>query len=229
MTNSTAVFQANLARAGFDPGPADGAFGPKTLKACADLVAGRDRLDLVTAGVMWSAMVAQGITTPLRIINFLANVGAETKFALVAENLNYSAKRLVQVWPSRFPNAFAAAPFVGNPQALANKVYGGRMGNDQPGDGHKFRGRGWAQLTGREAYAAVGKLCGLPLTEDPDLVLTPAGSAAASAGFWTWKNLSLPADLDDAQTVRQRWNGGLNGWPDVKAAVTSLKGLWGIT
>lgn len=223
---NVAPLQANLASRGFYGGAVDGIFGPATLRACCDLIAGRGRLDADAASAMWTAMQRQEITTPLRIINFLANCGAETKFALHEENLNYSAKRLTEVWPYRFPNLVAAAACAGRPMALAERVYGERMGNTQPGDGWRYRGRGWAQITGRDAYAAVGRLCGLDFVDDPDMVLTMAGSAAAAAGFWTWKDLSLPADLDDPVTVRQKWNGGLNGWPDVQAAITSLKGLW---
>lgn len=224
------TLQTNLARRGFDPGAIDGQFGARTLLACCEVVAGRGCVSLETAQIMAASMLAKGINTPLRIINFLANCGAETKFRLVAENLNYSAARLVQVWPSRFPNAVMAAQYAGNPEKLGNVVYANRMGNGPPqsGDGYRYRGRGWCQLTGRDAYATVGKLVGLDLVTNPDQLLQPGPCAAASAGFYVWKGIGLLADLDDAKAVRQKWNGGLNGWPDVLAAVTSLKGLWGL-
>ncbi|RAS16105.1 hypothetical protein [Ensifer adhaerens] len=79
----------------------------------------------------------------------------------ISENLNYSAKRLTEVWPSRFPTLAAAAPYAKNPQRLANKVYGGRLGNVDPGDGWLYRGRGLAQITGRENYARFG-IAGVP-------------------------------------------------------------------
>ncbi|MGJ7039139.1 putative chitinase [Shinella sp. BE166] len=74
----------------------------------------------------------------------------------ISENLNYSAKRMTQVWPSRFPTIAAAQPYANNPKALANKVYGGRLGNKFQDDGWRFRGRGLAQITGRENYEKFG-------------------------------------------------------------------------
>lgn len=75
------------------------------------------------------------------------------RFAPVEENLNYSAKRLTEVWPSRFPSIASATPYANNPQKLANKVYGGRLGNTGPDDGWRYRGRGLVQITGRDNYA----------------------------------------------------------------------------
>ncbi|GHC61701.1 chitinase [Limoniibacter endophyticus] len=88
----------------------------------------------------------------------LATVFHETggKMQPVEENLNYSAARIRQVWPSRFASVAAAQPYANNPQKLANKVYGGRMGNTRPNDGWLFRGRGLPQITGAENYKKFG-------------------------------------------------------------------------
>lgn len=88
----------------------------------------------------------------------LATVFYETGGTMqpVTENLNYSAERLTQVWPSRFPTIASAKPFARNPRKLANKVYGGRMGNTAPDDGWLYRGRGLPQITGKENYAKFG-------------------------------------------------------------------------
>jgi putative chitinase len=93
------------------------------------------------------------------------------RFAPVEENLNYSAKRLTQVWPSRFPSIAAATPYANNPQKLANKVYGGRMGNVAPDDGWRYRGRGFVQITGRDNYAKYG------LADNPDAASQNAAAA----------------------------------------------------
>ena len=92
-----------------------------------------------------------------RLQYFLAQLGHESNgLTHKEENLNYSAKRLTEIWPSRFPTLDSAKPFAFNPEKLANKVYGGRMGNTEPGDGYRYRGRGYIQLTGRETYTITG-------------------------------------------------------------------------
>lgn len=99
-----------------------------------------------------------GHSDPRWLAYILATTHHETgsRFAPVKENLNYSAKRLTQVWPTRFPTIAAATPFANNPEALANKVYGGRMGNTAPGDGFRYLGRGFCQITGKDNYAKYG-------------------------------------------------------------------------
>ena len=97
--------------------------------------------------------------TPLfHLAAILSEVYHETggRMQPVIENLNYSAKRMTQVWPKRFPTVASAQPYAGNPRALANKVYGGRLGNTGPDDGWLYRGRGLAQITGRANYAKFG-------------------------------------------------------------------------
>jgi putative chitinase len=89
----------------------------------------------------------------------------------IIENMNYSAKRMMQVWPSRFPTLASAKPYANNPQALGNKVYGGRLGNGMF-DGYKFRGRGiGAQITGYDSYKKYGDLLGIDMVSNPDLAM----------------------------------------------------------
>lgn len=155
-----------------------------------------------------------GHTNPRWLAYILATAHHETgaKFVSSVENLNYSAKRLTQVWPSRFPSLSAATPYANNPQKLANKVYGGRLGNTQPNDGWDFRGRGFVQITGRTNYAKYG------LADNPDAA---AGTAAAALiavdgmvnGRFTGLKLSqfFDHDTDDPVGARRIINPDSNG------------------
>jgi putative chitinase len=135
---------------------------------------------------------------------------------IVQENLNYSASRLMAVWPSRFPTLASAQPYAGNPQKLANKVYGGRMGNTGPNDGWTYRGRGFIQITGKDGYASVGALAGLDLVGHPELAADPAKAGAVVAAFSSWKKLNVPADAGDFVAHTRKINGGTIGLDDRK-------------
>jgi putative chitinase len=128
------------------------------------------------------------------------------------ENLNYSAERLMAVWPKRFPTLDIAQTCARNPNALAEKVYGGRLGNDQPGDGSVFRGRGLLQLTGKANYKAAGDRIGVDLVASPDLLGTPK-YALLSAIAW-WKANITEEILSDHEVVTRKVNGGLIGLAD---------------
>lgn len=152
-----------------------------------------------------------------RIQFFLAQLGHESGGLTVREeNLNYSAPRLMAVWPSRFPSLAAAQPYARNPEKLADKVYAGRMGNASPGDGWRYRGRGYIQLTGRDAYRAVGRLAGLDLEANPDQASDPRHAPAIAAAFWTWKNINPACDAGDFVTCTRKINGGTVGLDDRK-------------
>ncbi|SMB93218.1 glycoside hydrolase family 19 protein [Deinococcus hopiensis] len=153
--------------------------------------------------------------TPERLGMFVAQWAHESEFVGVRENLNYSqASRICQTWPRRFPTVASAAPYAGNPQALANKVYNGRMGNTGPNDGWAYRGGGWPQLTGRDAYRAYGQRIGLDLEGNPNLILQASVSAQVCGLFWTDRGLNAAADAGDMVTITQRINGGQNGFDD---------------
>lgn len=113
------------------------------------------------------------LTTLPRVQIFTGLALEETGgFRSIEEDLqHYTATRIHQVWPSRFPTAASAVRYANNAQALANAVYGGRMGNTAPGDGYKFRGRGLIQVTGHDNYALLAKQTGLDLVNNPDLAL----------------------------------------------------------
>jgi putative chitinase len=158
---------------------------------------------------------------------FLAQILHESAMLTrLEEGLSYSrAERIADVWPSRFPSAAAAAPFVRNPEALANKVYGGRMGNDQPGDGWRFRGRGLIQVTGRANYTALAEVLGEPLVSDPGRLLRPE-LAVRSAVAW-WEGNVPDGVMGDARRVRRAVNGGSVGLDDTVRIAAAARGALG--
>ena len=153
--------------------------------------------------------------SPERVGMFLAQWAHESNFNCLAENLSYSARRLTQVWPGRFPTLAAAKPFASNPRALANRVYNGRMGN-RPGsdDGWLYRGQGWPQLTGRDNYAYYTRLTGVDLVGNPGQMMTPEISALVCGAFWQQAGCNALADQGDMVSITRKINGGQNGLDD---------------
>lgn len=137
------------------------------------------------------------------------------------ENLNYSAERIVQVWPSRFPTVSDARPYARSPGALANKVYGGRMGNNLLGDGWRYHGRSPIGITGKENYERVGDLMRQNLVGIPDLLSQPRFALEACIAWWEDK---IPDSmLGETTSIRKRVNGGTLGLAEVKALTTMVK------
>ena len=148
----------------------------------------------------------------LRLAHFMAQVLHEVGgLTILIENMNYRAARIVQVWSTRFPDIASAEPFAHNPEKLANKVYGGRMGNTQTGDGFRFIGRGMIQLTGRESYQKFGDILGVDLTANPDLAFSAEWALKIAAEEWKEKGCNVFADEDDLRKVTRAINGGLIG------------------
>ena len=166
--------------------------------------------------VLNAAMAKHGITSPLHQAAFLAQVGVESAgLSRLEENLNYTTpERLMAVWPSRFKTVNDAAAYLRNPEALANKVYGGRMGNAAPGDGWKYHGRGLKQLTGKDNYTAYEKACQVPAVSQPELLLRPEYAADSAAWFWAHNGCADLAEKRDWQALTKRVNGGLTGLPE---------------
>ena len=165
--------------------------------------------------------VKYDINTPKRQAAFIGQCAVESaNFTRLQENLNYSAQRLTQVWPSRFPNISMAEPYANNPEKLADFVYAGRMGNLQDGDGWKFHGRGLIQLTGRENYANCGSGIGVDLIDNPDLLLTPKYAVLSAGWFWNKKGLNALADTQEYGAMTRRINGGLTGLDERIAKIT---------
>ena len=150
------------------------------------------------------------ISTPKREAAFIGQCSVESaNFTRLQENLNYSAERLTQVWPSRFPSVSIAQPYAHNPKALANFVYAGRLGNLQDGDGWMYIGRGLIQITGRENYANCGSGIGVDIIDNPELLLTPRYAALSAGWFWNKKGLNALADSQEYGAMTRRINGGL--------------------
>lgn len=161
-----------------------------------------------------------GINTPLRVAHFLAQCGHESGgFRVTQENLNYSAKGLNGIFRKYFPTEAAAAAYARQPQKIANKVYANRManGSEASGDGYKFRGRGYIQLTGRDNYTQFGKAIGVDIPSNPDLVSSKYALASA-AWFWSKNGLNKLADNGASDTavtsITKRVNGGTIGLAD---------------
>jgi putative chitinase len=173
--------------------------------------------------------VSFGVSTPLRLAHFLAQVAHESAgFTQLEENLSYSTERLMQVWPSRFPTREAANPFARQPFALAERVYGRRLGNRVAGDGWRYRGRGLIQITGRETYASMALLAGLDLETTPSLATDPANATRIALAFWRWKACDALADANDLIGITRRINGGLTGLDDRTRWLARAKQLFAV-
>jgi putative chitinase len=165
---------------------------------------------------------AAGVTTPLRLAHFLAQICVETGgLKSLSENMNYSAKRITQVWPSRFRTLASAQPFANNPQKLANKVYGGRLGNREIGDGWLFRGGGMLQTTGRYNYGKAGH------ENDPEALRQPRTALSSALKYWTDHKINEVADLDMVSMVRKRINGGSIGLDEARRYLKRAKDALG--
>lgn len=155
------------------------------------------------------------IVTNIRQAHFVAQLAHESNwFRNLEENLNYSANGLISIWGSRFPDLAIAQQYARNPQKIANKVYGGRMGNTEEGDGWKFHGRGLIQLTGRENYKRCGDALGIDLTASPELLLTEKYACLSAGWYWNKKALNELADANKYDEITKRINGGMTGLMD---------------
>ena len=179
------------------------------------------------ADALNTAMAAHGIDLPAQRAAFLAQISVESgQLHDTAENLNYSARRLRQVWPSRFRTDAEAARYAHNPEALGDHVYANRLGNgdEASGDGFRFRGRGLMQITGRSNYRRVG------FENNPDALSAPANAANTAAAFW--QNNGLNGRTTNALSrvpfneVSRTVNGGDNGqqarWDAYQRALVAL-------
>ncbi len=192
---------------------ADGAWGPGTLKAAVEFLK----------------------MPKVRAAHFFAQTSHESGgFKFLSENLNYSADGLVKIFRKYFPDVAAATPYARNPEKIANKVYGGRMGNgdEASGEGFIYRGRGAIQLTGKDNYAAFAKAIGRPdVLTNPDIV---AGELAfESAMFFfdknkLWDICDKGINDETITALTKRINGGTLGLEDRKKHTYEYAKLLGV-
>jgi putative chitinase len=157
------------------------------------------------------------INTPHRIAAFIAQCAHESGgFTAIKENLNYRAVTLRNVFPKYFPNDDIANAYAGKPEMIANRVYGGRMGNgdEHSGDGFRYCGRGLIQLTGHDNYQAFADSVEMTVTDVPEYLATFEGAAQSACWFWEKNNLNTFADAGDIVTITKRINGGTIGIDD---------------
>ncbi|UOD28497.1 glycoside hydrolase family 19 protein [Massilia violaceinigra] len=171
----------------------------------------------------------------LRVSHFMAQVLHESAaLTRTVENLRYSAQRLSKVWPQRFHprGPLDPADYAGDEAGLANAVYGGRLGNDRPGDGYLYRGRGLLQLTGKDSYAqATATLQSVypsapDFVADPEAVLAARWCLGAAAAIWTAKECNEAADANNIVLVTTRINGGTVGLAERRRWLARTRDVW---
>ncbi len=157
------------------------------------------------------------INTTKRLAAFLAQTAHESAdYTLLKENLKYSARRMTEVWPKRFPTIASAKPYEYNEEKLANKVYANRLGNgnESSGDGYFYRGRGIIQITGKENYQAFADSIGADVEQIPEYLESFEGAVHSACWFWEKSNLNKYSDVGDIKNQTIRINGGTNGLAD---------------
>lgn len=163
----------------------------------------------------------------LRLANFFGQLHHESALKPVSENLNYSQGALLRVFKKYF-SVGNINQYARKPEKIANLVYANRMGNgdEASGDGWKYRGRGFIQLTGKDNYRMLSDATGVDYVDNPDLLLNEADAMMATIWFWQVNRLNELADNDNIGLITKRINGGLNGLEDRKKWVRYYKGIF---
>jgi len=152
------------------------------------------------------------LSTPLRIAHFMAQIEHESGLKPISENLNYSAKGLLKTFQKYFFD-YNVNEYARNPISIANRVYSKRMGNgsETSGEGWRYRGRGFIQITGKENYFRLSNDTDIDFLKNPDLLLEEANAIISALWFWNLKGLNDLADKNDIVGITKKINGGLNG------------------
>jgi putative chitinase len=175
-----------------------------------------------------SVLDKYGINTPLRKAHFWGQIAHESGAKPIQENLNYSSEGLAKTFKKYFPTKELANSYARKKEAIANRVYGGRMGNgaESTGDGWKYSGKGMIQITGKDNYEAFTKDTGIDVVNNPELLLTESNALISALWFWNKRSLSKYADKDDVVTVTKLINGGTIGLEERKSNVKQLKEIF---
>jgi putative chitinase len=159
------------------------------------------------------------IDTPKRVAAFIAQCAHESGgFRALKENLNYRAESLLKIFPKYFKTAADANAYARQPEKIANRIYGGRMGNglESSGDGFRYCGRGLIQLTGKENYTWFAESLEMEVEDVPEYLQTFEGAVQSACWFWETNKLNQWADKGDILTLTKRINGGTIGLEDRK-------------
>lgn len=175
----------------------------------------------VTTATRWGAVFADVVRDgtfsigDAELDDFLGQVLHESQMLeRLEENLTYTTpERLCAVWPARFRTGAQASPYVRNPRGLANKVYGGRLGNSGADDGWLYRGSGLIQCTGRDNFAMVGDAIGVDLVKDPDRLRNDPAVALRASIAW-WESRIPDSAMGDVRRITKLVNGGTHGLDD---------------
>ena len=176
--------------------------------------------------------IPYGIDTPLRVIHYLSQTIFESQYLKrTEENLNYSAEGLLKTFP-RYFNSQNAKEYARQPEKIANRVYANRYGNgnEASGDGWRYKGRGYIQLTFRSNYEAFNKsdVCTEDVIKKPELVAKFPLAQVSSMWYWETHNLNALADMDDCEAITKAINGGYSHLSDRKFLVRRFKREFGV-
>jgi putative chitinase len=165
----------------------------------------------VHAEALESARKTSSVNTARRLCHFMGQVFVETGgFRLLEENLNYrDPRRLDTVFSAVRGTEDAEALIARGPEAIANRVYANRLGNgdESSGDGWRYRGSGYKQLTGRSNFRAIGDIVGIELEAQPELAREPVTAARVAFAFWDACQCSPLADAGDLDAITEKVNG----------------------
>lgn len=183
------------------------------------------------AEALEKARQASSVNTPRRLCAFLGQIYVETGgFTTMEENLNYrDAARLDAIFSAVKGTADAQALIAKGPQAIANRVYANRIGNgdEASGDGWRYRGSGYKQLTGRANYRSIGQSIAMDLENNPDWARSPDTAAKVAYAFWDARNCSPLADAGDIEGITERINGPARlGLAERRDATLKAMDIW---